>query len=67
MTKYDPLAEFRAMTKDEQRENILNTAAMCIDGAPKSLARKIEIYFDETEEDRRQRRNKIHEQMGWNE
>lgn len=47
--------EFQALSKDEQRESILRTAYNCIDGAPVSLARRIEIYFDETEETQRRR------------
>jgi hypothetical protein len=53
--QYDPYAEFRAKTKDEQRESILDIAAFCIDGATVGLARRIEIYFDVTEEQQEQR------------
>lgn len=43
----DPYAEFKSMSKDEQKEQILSIAERCIDGAPVSLARRIEIYFTE--------------------
>lgn len=45
--KYDPFKTFRELSKDEQRENILAACELCIDGAPTTLARKIEIYFNE--------------------
>lgn len=36
---------FADMSREDQRTEILSVAAMCIDGAPVSLARKIEIYL----------------------
>lgn len=39
------LEPFVNMTRVEQREHILSVAERCIDGAPVSLARKIEIYL----------------------
>lgn len=43
--KTDPYAEFRAMPRHEQRLNMLHVTDLCWDGAPVSLARKIEIYL----------------------
>lgn len=39
-------ADFRKLSKDEQREQILSIAERCIDAAPVGLARRIEIYFE---------------------
>lgn len=36
---------FASMSRDGQREHILSVTERCIDGAPVSLARKIEIYL----------------------
>lgn len=36
---------FAEMSREDQRAEILAVTAMCIDGAPVSLARKIEIYL----------------------
>lgn len=36
---------FATMSREGQRANILSVAERCIDGAPVSLARKIEIYL----------------------
>jgi hypothetical protein len=62
----DRYAEFRAMTKFDQLQNILDVASFCIDGAPVSLARKIEIYFDVTEAEQIERHMTIRKrnQMG---
>jgi hypothetical protein len=57
--QYDPYAEFRAMSKDEQRERILDIASMCIDGATVGLARRIEIYFDVSDDEQKQRHRDI--------
>ena len=37
---------FRELSREDQRKNILAVADLCIDGAPVSLARKIEIYLE---------------------
>lgn len=63
--QYDPFAEFRALSKDAQREEILDIASMCIDGASVGLARRIEIYFDVTEEDQKERYFEIHRRNNW--
>lgn len=42
----DNLDWFRQMSTNDQRQNILDVAKWCIDGAPVSLARKIEIYLE---------------------
>ncbi len=55
MTKHNPYADFRALSKDDQREHILSVSALCLDDAPRSLARKIEIYFDATDDDQANR------------
>lgn len=62
----DPFERFRAMTEEEQIENILDIAAFCIDGAPVSLARKIEIYLGATQADQIERHMNIRKrnQMG---
>lgn len=44
---YDPYAEFKTYSKDEQKEHILAVADKCIDGAPVFLARWIEIYLED--------------------
>lgn len=41
------LDEFRRLPKSEQREVIISIASRCIDAAPPTLARRIEIYFDD--------------------
>lgn len=53
--KYDPYAEFKSMSKEDQKANILSIAERCIDGAPVSLARKIEIFLDATVEPKQRR------------
>lgn len=42
----DNLDWFRQMSTNDQRQNILDVAERCIDAAPVSLARKIEIYLE---------------------
>lgn len=64
MAKTDPYADFRAMTRDEQREHILTVCALCWDGAPKSLARKIEIYLEATPDDQKRRRDNAFDRRG---
>lgn len=59
MAKYDAYKYFRELSKEDQRENILASASMSIDGASVSLARKIEIYFDVTPEEQQQRARSI--------
>lgn len=46
----DRFAGFSKLSKDQQRDEILRITALCRDGAPVTLARKIEIYLGETEE-----------------
>lgn len=46
---HDPDEWFRNLSRDEQREHILSVAERCIDGAPASLARKIEVYLNAEE------------------
>lgn len=53
--KVDHYETFRQMDKGQQREHLLIIASMCIDGAPRSLARKIEIFFEATPEEQRER------------
>lgn len=53
--KYDPYAEFKSMSKEDQKKQILSIAERCIDGAPVSLARRIEIYFDAPAEPKQRR------------
>lgn len=48
--QYDPLAEFRKLSKADQSIHILEVAERCIDAAPVSLARKIEIFLTEYSE-----------------
>jgi hypothetical protein len=55
----DPYQYFREMTPEEQLQNMLDVAAFCIDGAPVSLARKIEIYFGVTEPEQVERHMNI--------
>ena len=57
--QYDPYKEFRALPKWEQREKILDISSMCIDGAPPSLARRIEIYFDVNEAEQTERATEL--------
>jgi hypothetical protein len=38
---------FYALSHEEKRDHILSVCENCIDGAPLSLARKIEIYLNE--------------------
>jgi hypothetical protein len=64
-SQYDQFAEFRALSKDEQRGQILDIASMCIDGASVSLARKIEIYFDVTQDEQVQRHADIRKRNNW--
>ena len=45
--RIDRYAEFRAMTKEQQKESILAVTDKCIDGAPVFLARWIEIYLED--------------------
>ena len=45
--KNDRYAEFRAMSRHEQKSHILFVTELCGDAAPASLARKIEIYLSE--------------------
>jgi len=46
MKKKNPeLDWFRDLSPTEQRQHILEVCDLCWDGAPKSLARKIEIYL----------------------
>lgn len=56
MAKKDYYADFRAMEKAEQRERILSVSSMCIDGAPRYLARWIETYLGATEDEQKARR-----------
>lgn len=44
----DRYADFKALSKDEQRESILSVTEKCIDGAPVYLARWMEIYLTDT-------------------
>jgi hypothetical protein len=60
MAKHDRYAEFRRLTKEEQRDRILSSAALSIDGAQVSLARWIEIYFDATPEEQEARVTEAH-------
>lgn len=61
--KRDEYEDFRALDKFGQMEHLLNIASMCIDGAPKSLARKIEIYLDSTPEEQNERRHRLYTVM----
>lgn len=61
----DAYPEFMAKSKDEQRDEILRITAMCRDGAPVSLARKIEIYFGETEESTVERQRCVCGGLSW--
>lgn len=63
MARYEPFQNFRAMSKEDQRENILDSCSMCIDGASVSLARKIEIYFDVTPEEQKERMHAIYRRL----
>lgn len=62
---YDPYADFRKLSKDEQREQILDITAFCIDGASIGLARRIEIYFDVTKDEQVQRQHDIIVRNNW--
>lgn len=53
--KNDSLAWFRELSKEDQREHILSVCALCRDGAQVTLARKIEIYLDVSQEDQKAR------------
>lgn len=43
----DQLDWFYALSHEEKREHILSVCELCHEGAPKSLARKVEIYLNE--------------------
>jgi hypothetical protein len=55
MARKNRYEDFRALSKDEQRERILSLTSMCHDGAPLMLARWVEIYFDATEDEQKDR------------
>lgn len=48
-TKREPehLVAFRALSREDQRIHLLSVTKLCWDGAPVSLARKIEIYLED--------------------
>lgn len=53
--RQDPYAWFRDMSKDDQREHLLDVASMCIDAANVPFARKVEIYLGVTDDMQRDR------------
>lgn len=57
--QHDPYKDFRALSKEEQRESLLDVSSMCIDGAPVSLARRLEIYFDVSPDEQKERRHEL--------
>jgi len=46
------LDEFRALSSSEMEEHLLSVTALCYDGAPKSLARKVELYIQRIRNER---------------
>lgn len=65
MSRPDPFFEFRKLTLEQQRDEILRITALCIDGAPVTLARKIEIYMGETEQSTLERQRCVCGGFSW--
>ncbi len=44
--KKDKYADFKALPREHQRENLIDVASFCRDAVPVSFARKVEIYLE---------------------